>query len=86
MQYHDFGDVSLSDHRVSSAKQKVVDHVLNEAEQWLGSAMTYTLFESVKEQYSELLASQPDVAEVAAAIEQVTVDSQVCSKSNLFLF
>lgn len=45
---------------MQEVKDKVAQHVEAEAEQWLGSAMTYTLFQSVQEHYSELISTQPD--------------------------
>lgn len=47
-------------HIVQEVKDKVVSHVEAEAEQWLGSAMTYTLFQSVQEHYADLVSAQPD--------------------------
>ncbi|XP_011700267.1 PREDICTED: RWD domain-containing protein 4 [Wasmannia auropunctata] len=47
-------------HIVQDVKDKVVSHIEAEAEQWLGSAMTYTLFQSVQEHYSDLVCMQPD--------------------------
>lgn len=47
-------------HIVQEVKDKVVSHVEAEAEQWLGSAMTYTLFQSVQEHYTDLVSAQPD--------------------------
>lgn len=47
-------------HIVQEVKDKVVEHLEAEADQWLGSAMTYTLFQSVQEHYSELVSAQPD--------------------------
>ncbi|CAK9812404.1 RWD domain-containing protein 4 [Anthophora quadrimaculata] len=47
-------------HIVQEVRDKVVKHVEAEAEQWLGSAMTYTLFQSVQEHYAELISAQPD--------------------------
>lgn len=37
-----------------------MSHIEAEAEQWLGSAMTYTLFQSVQEHYADLVSAQPD--------------------------
>lgn len=48
-------------HSVQEVKDKVVSHVEAEAEQWLGSAMTYTLFQSVQEHYADLISAQPDL-------------------------
>ncbi|XP_012256907.2 RWD domain-containing protein 4 [Athalia rosae] len=47
-------------HVVQGVKDKIAAHVDAEAEQWLGSAMTYTLFQSVQENLTDLLADQPD--------------------------
>ncbi|KAG7198860.1 hypothetical protein KM043_015687 [Ampulex compressa] len=47
-------------HIVPEVKDKVVTHVEAEAEQWLGSAMTYTLFQSVQEHFADLVLAQPD--------------------------
>ncbi|XP_011862342.1 PREDICTED: RWD domain-containing protein 4 isoform X1 [Vollenhovia emeryi] len=47
-------------HIVQEVKDKVVSHIEAEAEQWLGSAMTYTLFQSVQEHYADLVCMQPD--------------------------
>lgn len=45
---------------MQEVKDKVVNHVEAEAEQWLGSAMTYTLFQSVQEHCADLVSNQPD--------------------------
>ncbi|OAD53734.1 RWD domain-containing protein 4 [Eufriesea mexicana] len=47
-------------HIVQEVKDKVVQHLEAEADQWLGSAMTYTLFQSVQEHYAKLISAQPD--------------------------
>ncbi|XP_018351310.1 PREDICTED: RWD domain-containing protein 4 [Trachymyrmex septentrionalis] len=47
-------------HILQEVKDKVMNHVEAEAEQWLGSAMTYTLFQSVQEHYADLVCTQPD--------------------------
>lgn len=44
---------------IQSVKDKIVSHVASEAEQWLGSAMTYTLFQSVQEHLDDLIKTQP---------------------------
>ncbi|XP_033230710.1 RWD domain-containing protein 4 isoform X2 [Belonocnema kinseyi] len=53
-------DTFYNKHIVQQVKDKVIAHVEFEAEQWLGSAMTYTLFQSVQESLAELLIAQPD--------------------------
>jgi hypothetical protein len=44
---------------VQNVKERVVSQVNVEAEQYLGTAMTYTLFEFVKEKMEDLLVGQP---------------------------
>lgn len=43
-------------------KQKIQSVLKEEAEQWLGCGMTYTLFECLKERIDELTAEQPEHA------------------------
>lgn len=43
-----------------------------EAEQWLGCAMTYTLFECLKEKVVEILADQAEEA-IVARVEKVAL-------------
>ncbi|KZC09705.1 PREDICTED: RWD domain-containing protein 4 [Dufourea novaeangliae] len=47
-------------HIVQDVKDSVVKYVEAEADQWLGSAMTYTLIQYVQEHYLELISAQPD--------------------------
>ncbi|KAG5333180.1 RWDD4 protein, partial [Acromyrmex charruanus] len=53
-------DTFYNKHILQEVKDKVMNHVEAEAEQWLGSAMTYTLFQSVQEHYVDLVCTQPD--------------------------
>lgn len=48
------------EYSVQEVKDKVLQHLEAEANQWLGSAMTYTLFQYVQEHYTELISAQPD--------------------------
>lgn len=48
------------EYSVQDVKDNVLKHVEAEAHQWLGSAMTYTLFQSVQEHYLELISAQPE--------------------------
>ncbi|KOB69890.1 Small androgen receptor-interacting protein [Operophtera brumata] len=41
---------------------EVLKSIYEEAEQWLGCAMTYTLFECLKERVSDILAEQTEQA------------------------
>lgn len=47
----------------------------NEAEQFLGEAMTYSLIECIKEKFDELMQEQPDtlVQEVSDSVEKVSL-------------
>lgn len=45
---------------MDSVKQRITDFVLGESEQYLGEAMTYTLFESIKEKVLDLVSDQPE--------------------------
>lgn len=56
-------------------KERVVSQVNMEAEQYLGTAMTYTLFEFVKERLEELLAGQPEsyISDVTESVDRITI-------------
>jgi hypothetical protein len=56
-------------------KERVVAQVNMEAEQYLGTAMTYTLFEFVKEKLEELLAGQPEsfISDVTDSVDRITI-------------
>lgn len=56
-------------------KERVVSQVSMEAEQYLGTAMTYTLFEFVKEKLEELLAGQPEsfISDVTDSVDRITI-------------
>lgn len=41
-------------------KEKITKALKEEAEQWLGCGMTYTLFECIKDKIEDLTADQPD--------------------------
>ncbi|KAH9629237.1 hypothetical protein HF086_008319 [Spodoptera exigua] len=47
-----------------------------EAEQWLGCAMTYTLFECLKEKLTEILAEQTEEVVVSSRVEKIVLDDQ----------
>ncbi|KDR18056.1 RWD domain-containing protein 4A [Zootermopsis nevadensis] len=68
-------DTFYNKHSVPDVKDQVVSQVKEEAEQYLGTAMTYTLFEFVKEKLEELLAGQPDsfVNDVTDSIDRITI-------------
>ena len=79
-------------HRVESVKQRITDFVLSESEQYLGEAMTYTLFESVKEKMLDLVSNQPDtltekvVNEPTHQVIWVLINETAYTSSRMFLF
>lgn len=55
-------------------KAKIVAHIEAEAEQWLGCAMTYTLFQSIHEHFAELLEEQPaSINELSTLTDKITI-------------
>lgn len=62
-------------HSVQDVKEQVVSQVTAEAEHYLGTAMTYTLFEFVKEKLEELLAGQPSsfVSDTTETVDRITI-------------
>ncbi|XP_077299807.1 RWD domain-containing protein 4 [Arctopsyche grandis] len=66
---------------IQSVKDKIVATAEEEANQWLGCAMTYTIFECLKEKFNELLEDQTDsVAAITTDVEKISVDAQEDSK------
>ncbi|XP_003705016.1 RWD domain-containing protein 4 [Megachile rotundata] len=71
-------------HIVQEVKDRVVKHVDDEIEQWLGSAMTYTLFQSVQEHYAELVSGQPEaIVDINTQVNQlkITEEGQQCEET-----
>lgn len=66
--------------RVQSVKSKIQSVVDEEAQQWLGCGMTYTLFECLKEQITDLLDEQPDtlsaVSEISTNVNKLEISSK----------
>ncbi|CAH0722045.1 unnamed protein product, partial [Brenthis ino] len=58
-----------------SVKGKILSILDAEADQWVGCAMTYTLFECLKEKVSEILAEQTEEA-VVAKVEKIAISEQ----------
>jgi len=60
---------------VQDVKERVVSQVNVEAEQYLGTAMTYTLFEFVKEKMEDLLVGQPQsfVSNVTDSVDRMAI-------------
>uniref|UniRef100_A0A1B6EUB2 RWD domain-containing protein n=1 Tax=Cuerna arida TaxID=1464854 RepID=A0A1B6EUB2_9HEMI len=63
-------------HIVEAVKNRVCQHILDEAEQCLGEAMTYTLFESVRENLTEITADQPDTIVDNSTPEFITEEQE----------
>ncbi|XP_047988211.1 RWD domain-containing protein 4 [Leguminivora glycinivorella] len=68
-------DIFYNQHLLPAVKEKILSIVSEEAEQWLGCAMTYTLFECLKERAAEILAAQTEEA-VVARVEKITIEDQ----------
>lgn len=49
-------------YRIAAVKAAITTALTEEAENWIGCGMTYTLFECLKEKHEELIAAQPDHA------------------------
>lgn len=45
--------------RAETVKQKIMETLGAEGEQWIGCGMTYTLFECLKDRIAEMMESQP---------------------------
>lgn len=63
--------------RIPSVKEKILEIVNAEADQWVGCAMTYTLFECLKEKVQEILADQTEEAVVSSRVEKIVIEDQV---------
>lgn len=72
---------------VVSVKEKIQGVLEEEAQQWLGCGMTYTLFECLKERLEELTSAQPEhtkvVAEVTEEVEKLEVSGKAPKKEHL---
>jgi len=51
-------------------KEEILTALANEAVQWLGCGMTYTLFEWLKDNIEQLTAAQPESAPVMAVVDE----------------
>lgn len=68
-------DLFIFFNRVQSLKQKVIDLVKSEAEQYLGMSMTYSLFEFLKEKFDNLIEEQPEVT-IDGDVEKLCISDQ----------
>ncbi|XP_059045241.1 RWD domain-containing protein 4 [Achroia grisella] len=67
-------EIFYNQHLLPSVKENILSVVNAEAEQWLGCAMTYTLFECLKEKVPELLAEQTEEVVVSTRVEKIVID------------
>ncbi|XP_023945776.2 RWD domain-containing protein 4 [Bicyclus anynana] len=72
-------EIFYNQNLLPSVKEKILSILNTEADQWVGCAMTYTLFECLKEKVSEILAEQTEEA-IVARIEKIAVTEQTESK------
>ncbi|KAK2177295.1 hypothetical protein NP493_606g00025 [Ridgeia piscesae] len=72
-------DAFYNKHISASVKGNIVKHLKEEAYQLLGSAMTYTLFEYVKENADELTVEQQEVTQ-APQSEAALVDGKAAGE------
>ncbi|XP_028168004.1 RWD domain-containing protein 4 isoform X1 [Ostrinia furnacalis] len=70
-------EIFYNQHLIPSVKEKILSIVNAEAEQWIGCAMTYTLFECLKEKVPEILAEQTEEAIVSSRVEKIVIEDQV---------
>ncbi|KAL0894282.1 hypothetical protein ABMA27_014283 [Loxostege sticticalis] len=73
-------EIFYNQHLIPSVKEKILEIVNAEADQWVGCAMTYTLFECLKEKVQEILADQTEEAVVSSRVEKIVIEDQVESK------
>lgn len=71
-------DTFYNKHVVGSVKKNIISEVLKEAQLYLGAAMTYTLFEYVKEKAEVLVSQQPEsfLPEIINSAEKITLTEE----------
>uniref|UniRef100_A0A8D8Q9T6 RWD domain-containing protein 4 n=1 Tax=Cacopsylla melanoneura TaxID=428564 RepID=A0A8D8Q9T6_9HEMI len=73
-------------HLTSGVKSHIKSKLTEECEQYLGSAMTYTIFEYLRDNTDDLLAAQPEepsVAVVDTAMQSLEVDDTDSKKEKV---
>jgi len=71
-------DMFYNKHIKQSLKDKIAQLVLDEAEQYLGMSMTYSLFEFVKEKFDEFIQQQPeDEIEINEDVKELTISEPI---------
>ncbi|XP_075222832.1 RWD domain-containing protein 4 isoform X1 [Lycorma delicatula] len=66
-------DAFYNKHIIQSVKAHIKECILKEADDYLGAAMTFSLFESVKEKLSDLICEQPEEETAATQIQELTI-------------
>jgi len=69
-------DTFYNKHLLDPVKASVVEKLTEEAEAFLGCAMTYTLFEYAKENVDDLLMEQPDQVYKAPVVKEPKEEQQ----------
>ncbi|XP_076287218.1 RWD domain-containing protein 4 [Lasioglossum baleicum] len=69
-------DTFYNKHIVQEVKDNVMKYVEAEADQWLGSAMTYTLFQCIQEHYLELISAQPESIDLSTQTSQLKITEE----------
>ncbi|XP_022912644.2 RWD domain-containing protein 4 [Onthophagus taurus] len=71
-------DTFYNKHVIPSLKEKIANLVAEEAEQYLGMSMTYSLFEFIKEKFEQLIEEQPE-----HPIEQCVEKMSICENQDI---
>ena len=81
-------DSFYNKHLLPEVSAGIKASVLEEADQFLGMSMTYSLFEYVKENFDSLLENQPDFVEnISEKVEKIALDDVENSEKVIwFLF
>ncbi|XP_065156017.1 RWD domain-containing protein 4 [Atheta coriaria] len=76
-------DAFYNKHIIQSLKDKICSLLSEEAEQYLGMSMTYSLFEFIKEKFDELIQEQPEHVvneSVVCDVDKMTINDPQESK------
>ena len=78
-------DSFYNKHLLPEVSAGIKASVLEEADQFLGMSMTYSLFEYVKENFDSLLENQPDFVEnISEKVEKIALDDDENSEKVFF--
>lgn len=67
--------------RSTAVKSAVIKYLNEEAEQWLESPMTYTLFEGLKEKFDEFISIQEEAppVKIEEAVSKLVMSNFWCT-------